>query len=199
MKLLNDTIERFKKQKLINEKVAEGQKRNDPKTPKFYLRPKIHKEGNPGHPRVSSVNCHTANISKYVNYHVQLMVKETPSYVKDTQNFLRKLEKVKDIPQESLLVTLDVKSLYTNIPNNESIKAVKESYEKYKEKTVSTKVIITFLSLILTLNNFAVIAHTTNQQWAVPWVQYVLHPRRTFLLKILKQNTSIHTLKRCLC
>ena len=32
MKLVNDTIERFKKQKLINEKVAEGLKRNDPKT-----------------------------------------------------------------------------------------------------------------------------------------------------------------------
>ena len=56
MKFVNDTIERFKKQKLINEKVAEGLKRNDPKTPKFYLRPKIHKEGNPGCPVVTSVN-----------------------------------------------------------------------------------------------------------------------------------------------
>ena len=154
MKLVNDTIERFKKQKLINEKVAEGLKRNDPKTAKFYLRPKIHKEGNPGRPVVKSVNCHTANISKYVDYHLQPIVKEIPSYVKDTQDFLKKLEKVKDIPLESLLVTFDVKSLYTNIPNNEGIKAVKESYEKYKEKTVSTKVIITFLSLILALNNF---------------------------------------------
>ena len=154
MKLVNDTIERFKKQKLINEKVAEGLKRNDPKTPKFYLRSKIHKEGNPGRPVVSSVNCQTASISKYVNYHLQPIVKEIPSYVKDTQDFLKKLEKVKDIHQESLLVTLGVKSLYTNIPNKEGIKAVKESYEKYKEKTVSTKVIITFLSLILTLNNF---------------------------------------------
>ena len=80
------------------------------------------------------------------------MVKEIPSYVKD---FLKKLEKVKDISQESLLVTLDVKSLYTNIPNNEGIKAVKRSYEKCKEKTVSAKVIIALFSLILTLNNFA--------------------------------------------
>ena len=66
MKLVNDTIERFKNQKLINKKVAEGLKRNDPKTPKFYLRPKIHKEGNHGRSLVSSVNCHTANTSKYV-------------------------------------------------------------------------------------------------------------------------------------
>ena len=66
---------------------------------------------------------------------------EISSYVKDTQNFFKKLEKVKDIPQESLLVTLDVKSLYTNIPNNEGIKEVKESFEKYKEKPVSTKLL----------------------------------------------------------
>ena len=71
-----------------------------------------------------------------------------------TQDFLNKLEKVKDIPQQSLLVTLDVESLQTNIPNNEGIKVVKEPYEKYKEKAVSTKVILTFYSLTLTLNNF---------------------------------------------
>ena len=44
--------------------------------------------------------------------------------------FLKKLEKVKYIPQENLLVTLDVKPLYANITNNKGIKAVKEHYEK---------------------------------------------------------------------
>ena len=58
------------------------------------------------------------------------------------------------MPKQSLLVTLDVKSLYTNIPNNEGIKAVREAYNKHPSKTVSAKVIITFISLILTLNNF---------------------------------------------
>ena len=51
-------------------------------------------------------------------------------------------------------MTLDAKSLYTNIPNNEDIKTVREAYDKHPSKTVSTKVIVTFLSLILTLNNF---------------------------------------------
>ena len=53
IKLVNDMMESLKKQKLVNEKVGEGLKRNDPKTPKFYLRPKIHKEGNPGRPVVN--------------------------------------------------------------------------------------------------------------------------------------------------
>ena len=87
------------------------------------------------------MNRHTANISKYVEYHLQHIVKEIPSYGKDTQDFLNKLEKVKDIPQESLLATLDVKSLYTSITNNEDIKAVKEPYEKYKEKRYLQKLL----------------------------------------------------------
>ena len=118
----------------MNEKVAEGLKRNDPKTSKFYLRLKINKEGKRGRPVVSSLNCHTANISKYVDYHLQPIVKQIPSYAKVTQDFLKKLEKVEDVPQESLIVTLNVKSVDTNIPNNEGIKAVKDSCKKYKEK-----------------------------------------------------------------
>ena len=122
--------------------------------PQFYAQPKIHKTGNPGHPVVSSVNCHTYTISKYVNFHLQPIVKNIPSYVRDTTDFLQSLDRLKHIPNDCLLVTLDVKSLYTNMPNNESIKALREAYDNHSSKAEATKVIITFLSLILTLNNF---------------------------------------------
>ena len=49
---------------------------------------------------------------------------------------------------------MDVRSLYTNISNEERILAVKRAFDKYSKKTTSTKVITTFLALILTLNNF---------------------------------------------
>ena len=42
-------------------------------------------------------------------------------------------------------------SLYTNIPNNEGIKAIETTL---KLKNLQTKVTINFLKLILTLNNF---------------------------------------------
>ena len=47
---------------------------------------------------------------------------------------------------------MDVKSFYTNIPNSEGISTVKAAYESYPEKSVATKVTITFLALILTLS-----------------------------------------------
>ena len=55
-----------------------------------------------------------------------------------------KLNRIEEVPEDSLLVSLDVKSLYTNIPNNEGIKAVKEAYDRLSSKTVSTKVMANF-------------------------------------------------------
>ena len=55
-----------------------------------------HKESNPGRPVVvSSVKRRTTNISKYVSYHLQPIVKEIQAYIKDTQDFLKKFEKIR--------------------------------------------------------------------------------------------------------
>ena len=138
---------------MINENIANGLKNPSPRTPLFYISPKIHKDDNPSRP-VSSINCHTANISKYVDYHLQPIVKQIPSYVKDTDNFITKINAVKSVPKNSYLVTMDVRSLYTNTPNAEGKSAIKRAFDNYTKKTTTTKVITTSLTLILTLNNF---------------------------------------------
>ena len=53
-----------------------------------------------------------------------------------------------------------MKSLYTNILNCEGIDAVKEKLNAQNDKPVTIKVIIKFLFLIVTLNNF--IFNSTN-------------------------------------
>ena len=109
---------------------------------------------NPGRSVVSSINCYTANISKYVDYHLQPIVKQIPSYVKDTNGFINKINAVESVPKNSYLVTMDVRSLYIDILNAEGISAVKRAFDNYSYKTTSTKVITTFSALILALNNF---------------------------------------------
>ena len=49
---------------------------------------------------------------------------------------------------------MDVRSLYTRIPNNEGIAATKKRQENYIKKALTTKTITRFLALILMLNNF---------------------------------------------
>ena len=82
-------------------------------------------------------------------YHFQLIVKKIVSYVQETTDFLRKINHIC-----AFLVSLDVKSLYTNILNTEGIKLVKTSLENYSKRTALTKVITTFLALTLRLNKF---------------------------------------------
>ena len=44
----NKTIKRFQKEHLIKDSVAEGLIIQNPRTPRFYTKPKIHIEGIPG-------------------------------------------------------------------------------------------------------------------------------------------------------
>ena len=88
-----------------------------------------------------------SNIS--TNY-LEPIAEGIPMYVKYAKDFIQKFNQTEEVLEYGLLVTLDVKFLYTNIPNSKGRKAVKEAYDKHPNKTVSTKVITTFLSLILT-------------------------------------------------
>ena len=155
--LVENAIETLKLDGKLDEKIAEQLKPRNPRTPRMYLLPKIHKPGNPGRPVVSSIGCHTERISKYVDHYLQPINQSLPSYVKDTTNFLNKLDSLpEELPDDAIMVTMDVRSLYTNVPNNEGIEAVKHFLRTRNRPGdgILAKVISTFLLLILTLNNF---------------------------------------------
>ena len=132
---INDTIDMFKANQKLREKIADGLKPHNPKTPTLKLPPKVHKEKHPGRPIVSSINSHSTKISEYVDHHLQPYTKDIKSYIKDTKDFLNHLDKVPtNISKNSYLVTLDVKSLYTSIPNEEGINIIKDILHKNKSK-----------------------------------------------------------------
>ena len=155
--LVDNAIDNLKHRGALDEKTAKKLKTDNPKTPRLYFLPKIHKPNNPGRPVVSSIGCHTEKISHYVDHHLQPLNKALPSYVQDTTDFLKKLDNLpEELPENAILVTMDVRSLYTNVPNQEGIEAVK-SYLRARARPSDrflSQVISTFLSLILTLNNF---------------------------------------------
>ena len=67
---IHKTISRFQKEHLLSRNISEGLKIENPKTPHFYLKTKKHKEGNPGRPVISLINCYISKISEYVDYHL---------------------------------------------------------------------------------------------------------------------------------
>ena len=121
---------------------------------RFYLLPKIHKKNNPGRPVVSSVNCHTTKISRYVDHYIQPLAKQVKSYIRDTTDFLNKIKSLERIPQDAILVTLDVRSLYSNIKHDEGLSALKECLDTRTINNPPTTVVTTLMNHILTLNNF---------------------------------------------
>ena len=102
---------------------------------------------------INSINCHTSEISRFVDHYLQPLVKAILSYIKDTNDFINKIDNLAVTPN-SFLVKMDVKSLYASFPNNEGIASMKTKYDHYANKTIPTKIITSFLALILTLNNF---------------------------------------------
>ena len=96
-----------------------------PKTAGFYMLPKIHKPTRPppGCPIISANGCLTEQISEFFDFFLNLLVPKIKSYIKDTTDFARMIWNKAPVQDNTLLVTLDVTSLYTNIPNQKGTKA----------------------------------------------------------------------------
>jgi hypothetical protein len=125
---------------------------------RFYGLVKLHKSGMPLRPIVSANSTHTENIAAVVD----VLIKELPlrlnSYIKDTNHFLEILSST-IIPETAnvILATLDVTSLYTNIPHSDGIRATAMFYEKvYQEdpQAVPTDVVCRLLKMVLENNIF---------------------------------------------
>ncbi|XP_071149216.1 uncharacterized protein [Mytilus edulis] len=121
---------------------------------RFYLLPKLHKEGIPGRPIVSANGHPTEKISEFVDYHLRPHVRTMPSYIQDTTDYLKKMDSLNPLPNNTILVSMDVSSLYTNIPKNEGIVACEQVWNNRKDKHPPTDCLVQLLRLVLENNNF---------------------------------------------
>ena len=120
---------------------------------------KFHPTGSipPSRPIISGNGSITENLSRYINHHIKHFVNQIPAYLEDTPDFLRTLdqENKAGIPLENeILVTIDVSSLYTNIPPEEGVEEVRKFLQSRQDKSVPTEFLTRMLEQVLTLNIF---------------------------------------------
>ena len=107
-----------------------------PRIPEFYTLTKIHKKTLVGRPIVSGRSGPTERISSFVDSLLQPVAIKQVSYIKDTTDFINFIENTQ-IPDNVVLATLDVSSLYTNILQEQRIDVVCRYYENHYEQKCS--------------------------------------------------------------
>ena len=96
-----------------------------PRTSQIYFLPKIHKANNPRRPIVSACSCPTELISSFLDKKMAPFVPSLPTYIKDTNHALKIFDQFNFSAESKLLFTMDIKSLYTVIPNDEGLRALR--------------------------------------------------------------------------
>ena len=125
---INFFLKTMSESKVINDKFYEYLYVSKERTCLFYLLPiytKVKNQQNQVGILYLETGCLTERISQFVDFFPQHTVRLLPSYVQDTSHFLSKVENLKNIPPESIILTMDVSQLYTNIPNQKGIEASK--------------------------------------------------------------------------
>ena len=128
-----------------------------PRTSVFYGLPKIHKVFDkipPMRPIVSGYQSCTANLSEYLDSFLKYQARKCKSYIQDTNNFLVKLKDVGKIPLNSILCTMDVASLYTNIDQNEGAEACFDKLETRQNKQTPSSLLKKLILIVLKANIF---------------------------------------------
>ena len=94
-------------------------------------------------------------ISSFLDHILQPIAQVQKSYLKDTTQFINFIEK-RIVPKNAILVSMDVNSLYTNIPQEEGINTVCEAYESFckNDTPIRTHSLEGLLRLILQENSF---------------------------------------------
>jgi peptide-methionine (R)-S-oxide reductase len=156
--LITSLINHLEDNKEISKKCGAYLRNSSPRTSQLYLLPKVHKKKlpMPGRPIVSANNSPTEKISELADHFLKPLVQTTKSYVKDTTDFINKIEALPTLSETAILCTIDVTSLYTNIPNSEGISACKNLLDLHRDNSEkpSNDNIIHLLEYVLHMNNF---------------------------------------------
>jgi len=128
---------------------------DSPRTPLIYFLKKLHKTPISVRPIVSHINSPTANISAFIDNLLKPIVKEINHILQNSKQLITEIPSL-HLSNQTKLVTLDVVSLYPNIPIEESIQIILTFIEQHNNPTHPPICIINhLLRFVLNYNCFS--------------------------------------------
>ena len=126
-------------------------------SPKFCGLPKIHKEGIPLRPIVSSIGAASYETVKKLARILKPLVGKSIYHVQNTQDFIQQIKYIK-LQEDQCMVSFDVKALFTSVPIKSAINTIKklleEDPELHKRTSLSVENITRLLEYCLTSTYF---------------------------------------------
>ena len=106
---------------------------------------------------VSCSGSSTEFISAYVDFHLKPEVRKLISFIEDTPDFLREVERrnvTESLPTNAIPVSMDVVALYPNVPWKEGLQALEQAAIKRSDQTIPTEFLSRLMLTVLGTNIF---------------------------------------------
>ena len=136
-------------------------------SPKVYGLPKIHKEGMPLRPIVSSTGAASYETSKDLVRILKPLVGKSPYQVENSKDFIQQIQGIK-IQEDQCIMSYDVKALFISVPIQPAIDIIKklleEDGELQKRTNMSVNHIISLLEFCLRSTYFTFQGRLYEQQ-----------------------------------
>ncbi|CAJ0936573.1 unnamed protein product [Ranitomeya imitator] len=141
---------------VIDSKTRDFLIKANPVTPVLYLLPKVHKSliNPPGRPIIAATDSILSPISIFLEKVLTPLTQKSQSYLLDTGAFLRTLHTIGTVPDDSYLVSFDVKDLYTSIPHDKGIDCVRRLLVTSELDPNTIDLCLELLKIVLTRNYF---------------------------------------------
>ncbi|XP_062713754.1 uncharacterized protein LOC134290604 [Aedes albopictus] len=168
MRKINAKVDGWLDQKCIEKSEHRKMKISSCNPPRIYGLPKLHKEGRPLRPVVSTIGSATYQMAQYLAGVLENVVGKPEHHVKTSFEFAQQITGMQ-IPEEHMLFSLDVKSLYTNVPVQYAMECIEARWSEVARYTKIDKrsfLDATRLGLDSTFFNYRGVTYT--QTFGVP-------------------------------
>ena len=135
----------------------------NPRPRRLYTLPKIHKPPAqwfvpfkipPGRPIISDIDSESYHIAEYINHFLQPLAAKQQSFIRDSFHFLDLIKERGPIPSHTVLVSLDVDSMYTNIDNTDGLRCLRRVFDQNPVPSRPDSLLLDLIRVCLLNNDF---------------------------------------------